>query len=398
MELSGVQVADIVIVVTLLVAFYAGWRQGLISSLLSTVGVLAGLTCAAGLAPFLLRQSDETGVKLLLLIAAVILLVGTGNLVGGALGYTIRERIKWKKTLRLDSFIGALFQTMATLLVVWLIAFPLASNSSGPIAKATRSSTILGYVDRHSPDFLRGVPSQIAAMLSDSGLPPMVSPFEKEPVWVQAPAIKVEDVELVERLRPSVIHVIGESEQCARRLMGSGFVLDDRHVITNAHVVAGTERVSLDTVAGVFDATVVYYNPELDIAVLDAPGIELPPLHWAEQKAASGADAIVMGFPESGPFEAAPARIADIITVQGPNIYASGRVERESYTVRGSIRQGNSGGPMVNLEGEVLGVVFGAALDDSDIGYALTADEVRNAIGDVAALGEPVDTQACVLS
>ncbi|MBL3960873.1 trypsin-like peptidase domain-containing protein, partial [Bacteroides thetaiotaomicron] len=76
----------------------------------------------------------------------------------------------------------------------------------------------------------------------------------------------------------------------------------------------------------------------------------------------------VMGFPESGPFEAAPARIAERITISGPDIYASGRVERESYTVRGTIRQGNSGGPMVNTEGDVLGVVFGASVDNSDIG------------------------------
>lgn len=105
-----------------------------------------------------------------------------------------------------------------------------------------------------------------------------------------------------------------------------------------------------------------------------------------------------MGFPESGPFEAAPARIADRITISGPDIYATGRVERESYTVRGTIRQGNSGGPMVDTSGNVLGVVFGASVDNSDIGYALTAQEVRSQVGDASQLATPVDTGQCVLS
>ncbi len=105
-----------------------------------------------------------------------------------------------------------------------------------------------------------------------------------------------------------------------------------------------------------------------------------------------------MGFPESGPFEAAPARVSDRITISGADIYSNGRVEREAYTVRGSIRKGNSGGPMVDTEGNVLGVVFGASVDSSDIGYVLTAQEVQNIVGDIAAMESPADTQKCVAS
>jgi len=179
--------------------------------------------------------------------------------------------------------------------------------------------------------------------------------------------------------------------------MGSGFVADKEHVITNAHVVAGTEEVWLDTVLGTFQADVVFYDPQLDIAVLRSEELTMAPLQWASATAVTGEDAIVMGFPNSGPFEAAPARISERLKIAGPNIYATGRVEREAYTARGSIRQGNSGGPMLNLDGQVLGVVFGASADESDIGYALTADEVKEAIGNIAALDTPVGTQECVV-
>ena len=181
-----------------------------------------------------------------------------------------------------------------------------------------------------------------------------------------------------------------------RMLTSAVVVSGPDEVTTNAHVVAGSAAVRLDTVLGMKDAEVVYYNPQEDIAVLRSPGLGLPPLEWAAQPATTGEDAIVMGFPESGPFEAAPARIRDRITVNGPDIYASTRVDREAYTVRGTIRQGNSGGPMVDLEGHVLGVVFGAATDATDTGYVLTAADVRAAVGDVSAASSPVDTGACV--
>lgn len=399
MELTPGVITDGLIIVAVIAALIAGWRQGAFSSILSTVGVVAGLICGAALAPTVMGMTDAVALRLLLGLGVVILLVGIGNIVGGILGGALRDQIRWKTTMRLDSAVGSVFQALATLIVVWLVAIPLASGLPGPIADGVRNSKVLGFVDDNTPPVLSTLPSKISAMLNESGLPPLVSPFtQADSASVAAPAIKVENTELVEQLRPSVIHVMGESQRCARRLMGSGFVIDRNHVITNAHVVAGTSTVRLDTVAGVYDSEVVYYNPDLDIAVLKSDGIDLPALTWAPQAAQSGADAIVMGFPESGPFEAAPARIADRIAISGPDIYATGRVERESYTVRGTIRQGNSGGPIVDNNGNVLGVVFGSSVDTSDIGYALTAQEVQTALGNIAALNTPVSTQECVIN
>ncbi|CAB0534636.1 hypothetical protein BKD74_11035 [Corynebacterium diphtheriae] len=391
---------DAAIVIALVIAIFTGWRQGAVSSVLSTLGVVAGLICGAAVAPFVMGLTEHVALRFLLALGTVILLVGVGNLVGGILGAQLRDHFLWKKTMWIDSAIGSVFQALATLLVAWLVSIPLATGLSGGISQGIKNSEILGFVDHGAPSQLSALPSKISAMLNESGLPPLVSPFmeKQHSSQVEAPAIKVSDTALVERLRPSVIHVLGESEECSRRLMGSGFVVDATHVMTNAHVVAGTQRVSLDTVVGMVDATVVYYNPQLDIAVLEAEGLNLPALQWATEPAETGADAIVMGFPESGPFEAAPARISDRIIIAGPDIYANGRVERESYTARGSIRQGNSGGPMVDAEGNVIGVVFGASVDATDIGYALTAKEVLNMVGDTSALHTPVTTQQCVVN
>lgn len=396
--MSAGSVVDTIIGIALILAILSGWRQGAFASVLSAVGVLAGLICGAAAAPFVMSWTDSTALRFLLALAVVILLAGLGNLTGGVLGASLRERMRLKSFLFVDSSVGAVFQALATLIVVWLVAIPLTTAlQSTPVAVGIRNSKILSFTDNYAPSMLHTLPSRISAMLSESGLPPLVSPFSgNTSVRVEAPAIKVANTALVEQLRPSAVHVLGEAQGCDRRLMGSGFVIADDYVVTNAHVVAGTNLVALDTVTGLFDAEVVYYNAELDIAVLKANGLGLPTLNWADSPAETGDDAIVMGFPESGPFEAAPARINDRITISGPNIYASGRVEREAYTVRGTIRQGNSGGPMVNNNGTVLGVVFGASVDSSDIGYVLTAEEVRAAIGDITALNTIVDTGECV--
>ena len=148
-------------------------------------------------------------------------------------------------------------------------------------------------------------------------------------------------------------------------------------MITNAHVVAGTDTVNLDTTVGVHGAEVVFYDPDVDIAVLYSPGLGLGPLTMAETPLETGEEAIM---------------------ITGANIYASGQHEREAYSVRGTIRSGNSGGPMVDAEGHVVGVVFGAAIDGSDTGFVLTIDEVQNRIGDIQGLVTPVDTMQCAVS
>ena len=257
---------------------------------------------------------------------------------------------------------------------------------------------MLRGIDAATPDAWAQLPAKAAALLHDTGLPPLVSPLSADAKReVDAPDESVVTGDLVDRVRPSVVHVVGDSETCHHRLMGSGFVIAHGYVLTNAHVVAGTQLVNLDTVLGVKHADVVLYDPEVDIAVLHAPELGLPELTWAPRELKSGDDAVVMGFPESGPFEADAVRVRTQLELSGPDIYATGRVERGAYTIRGDIRQGNSGGPMFTPEGQVAGMIFGTDVDVADTGYALTGTQLREVIGDVERLTDPVDTQTCAV-
>ncbi|OFP22123.1 hypothetical protein HMPREF2996_02240 [Corynebacterium sp. HMSC066C02] len=391
-------VVDVLIVIAVLLAVRVGWRQGALAAVLAAVGIIAGLVLGTVLAPLAMGLTDQAAVRFLLAVGVLILLVGLGQLVGTSLGMALRDRMRTRSGQRVDSSIGAVFQAAAAIVVIWLVSLPLASNLGGQPGQALRESRVLSSLNAVAPSRLAALPNGLAALLNESGLPPLVSPWERSGsgVEVDVPAVHIGDPELAERVRPSVIHVLGDAEACSRRLMGSGFVTEPDYVITNAHVVAGTDKVRLDTVLGLKEADVVYYNSDVDIAVLHSPGLDLQPLPWAEHAAVTGDDAIVLGFPQSGPFTAEPARVRDRLTIAGPDIYSTGRVERDAYTVRGSIRQGNSGGPMITPEGQVLGVVFGASVEDSDTGYALTADEVRGHVGDVTQLVDAIPTGSCV--
>lgn len=266
---------DGLILLALVAAIVTGWRQGAFASVLATIGVVAGLILGAALAPPVMQLTESVALRFLLGLGTIIMLVGLGNLIGGVLGSSLRDRMRMRASQTIDSAVGALFTAAATLLVIWLISIPLATGLTGSVSQGIRNSTILGFVDRNTPPGLEQLPARITVLLDESGLPPIFAPFDEPPARdVAAPNIQIDDHALVERVRPSVVHIQGDSDQCFRRLMGSGFVTEPDYVITNAHVVAGTQSVRLDTVLGVKEAEVVYYNPGVDIAVLHSPGAD----------------------------------------------------------------------------------------------------------------------------
>jgi S1-C subfamily serine protease len=193
----------------------------------------------------------------------------------------------------------------------------------------------------------------------------------------------------------SVVKIRTVAPGCQKILESSGFVIAPNRVMTNAHVVAGGERVSISVDGQDHAATVVVYDPNEDISILDVPDLQAPPLAFAEDEAPKGADAVIMAYPGGGTFAATPARVREVIELSGPDIYRTTTVKREVYVIRGGVRQGDSGGPLIDLNGRVLGVVFGAAVKDADTGFVLTARQV-SAQAASADGSQPVATGACV--
>lgn len=172
---------------------------------------------------------------------------------------------------------------------------------------------------------------------------------------------------------------MGTAQSCGKVLEGTGFVFGNRRVMTNAHVVGGVDEptVQIGGEGRKYDAKVVLYDWQRDIAVLDVPNLNAPALRFTTQDAGSGDNAIVAGFPQNGAYNVQPARVRGRITANGPDIYHRKTVRRDVYSLFATVRQGNSGGPLLTPDGKVYGVVFAKSLDDANTGYALTADEVQ---------------------
>src|ERR1700744_4087683 len=167
--------------------------------------------------------------------------------------------------------------------------------------------------------------------------------------------------------------------------------------MTNAPVVAGgAQQQTVTTTAGQrLDATVVFYDPQVDVAVLYVPGLNLSPLHFPGQ-ANPGDNAVVAGYPlDATRLHAVPARIGGIQNAQGPNIYQTTTVTRQIYEIRAVVESGNSGGPLLSPQGTVDGVVFAAAVGVSNTGFALTANQVAADARVGAQSTGPVSTEGC---
>jgi S1-C subfamily serine protease len=194
-----------------------------------------------------------------------------------------------------------------------------------------------------------------------------------------------------------VVRVQGVAPSCQRSIEGSGFVISRDHIMTNAHVVAGvTQHQTVTTTGGTtLRATVVFYDPQVDVAVLYVPGLNLSPLRFASQ-ARPGDNAVVAGFPlDAHDLHTVPARIGGIQNAQGPNIYQTSTVIRQIYEIRAVVESGNSGGPLLSPEGTVDGVVFAAAVGVADTGFALTAAQVAADAQAGAQATSGVSTMGC---
>jgi S1-C subfamily serine protease len=292
--------------------------------------------------------------------------------------------------------IGVALQLVAVLVAAWLLATPLTSSDQPNLAAAVRGSRVLAQVDNVAPDWLKRVPARLSALLDTSGLPNVLQPFGRTPIVnVDVPNVALASDPVVAATRPSVLKIRGVAPSCQKVLEGSGFVVSPNRVMSNAHVVAGSETVTVEVDGQTYDASVVSYDPNADISLLDVPGLPSAPLQFDMQEAPTGTDAVVMGYPGGGDFTATPARIREIIKLNGPDIYHTTTVTREVYTIRGTVRQGNSGGPLIDRDGRVLGVVFGAAVDDADTGFVLTANEVATQMARVGNT-QRVATGACI--
>ncbi|NJP99075.1 MarP family serine protease [Streptomyces zingiberis] len=397
-------VLDILLLLAAVWFAVVGYRQGFVVGILSVVGFLGGGLVAVYLLPVIWNrvtdQAQPSTAAVVVAVVVVIVCASAGQAFTTHLGNKLRGHITWSPARALDATGGALVNVAAMLLVAWLIGAALAGTTLPTLSKEVRDSTVLRGVSRVMPEQANGWFSEFGSILARNGFPQVFSPFANEPITsVEPPDPELANSPVAARAKRSIVKVLGTATSCSKVLEGTGFVFAQNRVMTNAHVVGGVSEptVQIGGEGRLYDATVVLYDWERDIAVLDVPGLDAPALRFAGQDAERGDGAIVAGFPENGGFDVRAARVRGRIQAKGPDIYHRSTVSRDVYSLFATVRQGNSGGPLLTEDGRVYGVIFAKSLENADTGYALTADEVSEDVRLGRAARSPVDSQGCAL-
>ncbi|WP_327728426.1 MarP family serine protease [Streptomyces sp. NBC_00487] len=397
-------VLDILLLVAAVWFAIVGYRQGFVVGILSVIGFLGGGLVAVYALPviwdWMTDNSEVSTAAAVVAVVVVIVCASVGQALTTHLGNKLRRYITWSPARALDATGGAFVNVVAMLLVAWLIGSALAGTTLPTLGKEVRNSKVLQGVAGALPHQADTWFADFSSVLTQNGFPQVFSPFSNEPITeVQPPDPALANSLVAQRAKRSIVKVMGTAQSCGKVLEGTGFVFGERRVMTNAHVVGGVDEptVQIGGEGRKYDAKVVLYDWERDIAVLDVPSLKAPVLKFTTKDAASSDDAIVAGFPENGSYDIRPARVRGRITANGADIYKRGTVHRDVYSLYATVRQGNSGGPLLTPDGKVYGVVFAKSLDDPDTGYALTADEVEEDITKGRTANQQVDSDSCAL-
>ncbi|PKW07365.1 MULTISPECIES: MarP family serine protease [unclassified Streptomyces] len=384
---------DLVLVLVVLVYAVSGYRRGLVAGCVSLAGFVGGAAVGVWMLPWGMDLVERGSAQATVLAVATVLVPAVvGHALAGRLALRLRGELDRGPLRVADGLGGAAANSVAVLVVAWVAASVLGAAPSQGLASAIRNSAVLGAVQEAMPDTTPAWFSRATSALTEAGFPQVFNPFENESTaQVARPTGDSVTPAAASAARLSTVKIEGASGAEGRE--GSGFVYSARHVMTNAHVVAGIDRPSV-RVGGVgrsYEARVVLFDPDRDVAVLYVPELSAPVLRF-DTSAVRGDSAVVAGYPQDGSLNLQAATVANRVRATGQNIYNDRAVTREIYSIRSTVRPGNSGGPLLTTEGRVFGVVFARSTSDAETGYVLTAAEVANDASRAAAATLAVET------
>ena len=385
-------IVDLIIILVLIGAIARGLELGLVRQLLSTVGFFGGLLIGASIEPHTVTLVHSPSARIIVTLATTL---GTGMLlllIAELIGLKLKQELLFCEQLnRVDNGLGAAIAVVSSLALVWLSVAAITALPYPGLQDNVHKSRIISYLDKSLPPAPTFI-ADIGRLIAPNGFPNVF--IGGEPGTSSAtPPTPAELAAAVARDKASVVKVSGDG--CGGIVEGSGFVVSSNLVVTNAHVVAGIARPYVTDGGGRHQATPIWFDPNLDLSVLRVNQLVGQPLSFRSADITHGTKGGILGYPGGGPFTSDTAAVLDEFTAVGRNIYNEGRTTRDVYQVQGTVVPGNSGGPLVDLDGNVMGVIFAASVSYDGTGYALSTPQVLNEINQAKAMNTPVVTGAC---
>jgi S1-C subfamily serine protease len=395
MDLLPINTIDLIVLVLAIAGALIGFRSGAIPQVLGLAAVGVAVVLIVAFAPQLVGALAglEQPARALVAIGGAFLIVAMAQAIGSSVGALMRNELMGGVGGGIDSALGAMLGAAQVILVTWLVGGLLATSSLPVVAGiAGRSVAVRWLLDVLPPP--GEVIGEVGSVLDESGLPRVFSGLEPVPAApVELPAA-VETGVIAARALASTVRV--EAQGCGASFTGAAFSVAPGYFVTNAHVVAGSERITLRGATGSGRGTVVLFDPDLDVAVVRVAELRLPALVLASEAPDRGAVGAALGYPNGAGLTTIPAAVTAQVRARGRDIYGEAPIVRDVLELRAAIEPGDSGGPLVLTNGTVGGVVFAESRTDQTVGYALDPAAVSLAIkpgiGETAA----VDTGPCI--
>ncbi|WCC79748.1 MarP family serine protease [Cutibacterium equinum] len=396
-------VLDTILVVYLAGRAMTGWKRGAIVAVVSVAGLVLGLWAGLWISGIVAEAFfDENWTWLAEGAARACIILVVAKIIEGVC-LTIARRLRNASTSArldtVDSVGGAVLHVIASALVITVAATALAPVLPPSWAWAIDESSIVTQTNRVIPEQVNDAATRLVGQAADAF--PKVFAGDTPNLLPPGPAPDDDAVttEAVRRAATSIVKVRSRAPQCDRASEGTGWVSSPHRVVTNAHVVAGSDGVTVQ-VGGTgarLQASVIAYDPDVDLAVLAVPNLDAPALTMAST-VNNGDAAVVAGFPLDGGYTLGAATVGPSIQARGENIYGTGTVVREILSLRATVRPGNSGGPLLTTDGKVAGTIFGRSTSQPQTGYALTNNQTRAFIRAVGPSdNHPVSTGRCTV-
>jgi S1-C subfamily serine protease len=383
---------DVVIILAAAAAAVGGWRLGFVARAFAWGGVAVGLVIGVHYVPRVVTAFGGTSAddRVTVAVLFLVLLATLGQAVGLGVGVIVHRFSGNDRPLpRWDRVTGAAIGAFGVVALVWMTIPSLATAKGWP-ARMARGSAVVAFIEDLTPQ----QPATFAAWgraISDAPYPSALSPLEDPPNPGLPPTVGI-PAEVDRVVQQSIVKISGRA--CRQIQEGSGWVTTNGLVVTNAHVVAGQDASVVEDVDGdEFEARVVAFDPTRDLAVLQVPGLEADGLPLGAGSV--GDVGAVYGHPRGGPLRASPARISQRIRAVGTDIYRTQESERDVFVLAASLEPGDSGGALVDTEGNMIGVAFAIDPGREDTSYAVTDEEVRRVFEQVDLEG--VDTGRCLV-
>lgn len=395
MNPDAVNLIDLAAVCLLIAGLVGGIRSGAFPQVGGLLGAIGGAALLLWLIPELRDRIDalQGSARAFVVLGGLIIGVGIGEVVGSTLGRAVSDSLGDGVFGILDRVFGGVVGIAQAVLVVWLVGGLLALGPSTAMAGQAQRSIAVRVTAAALPP-IESVAADIGGLIDASGLPQVFIGLEPLP----APPVDTPQSAEARRIAAAAMASTAEigSFACAFELTGTGFIVAPGYVVTNAHVVAGASSTRIMLGEQTVGATVVFFDPELDIALLHAPDLRGNALRFSTISPTRGTKGAALGHPGGAPLTVIPAAVAGLYQAEGRDLYGTRTVTRSILELRAAIERGDSGGPFILPDGSVGGVVFAEARSDPSVGYALDPRAVATDIAPSLGRTAPVGTGPCI--